>query len=295
MLAQVGGGLIVTPLLALTMPFSQTTVLGTSLLSMIPPASAALAQHHRCVAGWQQRLHRGSAWHQPDRQAQALAAWWWHACPALWCRSRISTGACSFTPNMVCSSPPLKMLETLPEARRNDPYPHPHRPAPQPWPQPPLTRNPVCAGLATLTGAWHPPWRSAPPSAAWLAAAPLCRRPQGTLSWPFAWEWPSWAGRRWPRPSEGRQWRRRRQQPRPLAITLGVRSMRRPAAECSTCTREQQRLQPFQYACQMPDTLCCKANSVEQDCPGNPGTRAATIPTVLKLERSCSWEGWIST
>lgn len=43
----VGGGLIVTPLLALTMPFSQTTVLGTSLLSMIPPASAALAQHHR--------------------------------------------------------------------------------------------------------------------------------------------------------------------------------------------------------------------------------------------------------
>lgn len=43
----VGGGLIVTPLLALTMPYPQSTVLGTSLLSMIPPASAALAQHHR--------------------------------------------------------------------------------------------------------------------------------------------------------------------------------------------------------------------------------------------------------
>lgn len=43
----VGGGLIVTPLLAMTMPYSQATVLGTSLLSMIPPATAALVQHRR--------------------------------------------------------------------------------------------------------------------------------------------------------------------------------------------------------------------------------------------------------
>ena len=46
----VGGGLIVTPLLAVAMPYAQATVLGTSLLSMIPPASAALVQHHRCEA-----------------------------------------------------------------------------------------------------------------------------------------------------------------------------------------------------------------------------------------------------
>ncbi|KAI3424813.1 hypothetical protein D9Q98_008199 [Chlorella vulgaris] len=43
----VGGGVIVTPLLALLTPFAQVTVLGTSLLAMIPPASAALLQHHR--------------------------------------------------------------------------------------------------------------------------------------------------------------------------------------------------------------------------------------------------------
>lgn len=43
----VGGGLIITPLLALTMDYSQATVLGTSLLAMIPPAAAALAQHRR--------------------------------------------------------------------------------------------------------------------------------------------------------------------------------------------------------------------------------------------------------
>ncbi|PRW45493.1 4-toluene sulfonate uptake permease [Chlorella sorokiniana] len=43
----VGGGLIVTPLLALTMDYPQATVLGTSLLAMIFPASAALLQHQR--------------------------------------------------------------------------------------------------------------------------------------------------------------------------------------------------------------------------------------------------------
>lgn len=36
-----------TPMMALTMPFQQATVLGTSLLSMIFPATAALAQHQR--------------------------------------------------------------------------------------------------------------------------------------------------------------------------------------------------------------------------------------------------------
>ena len=45
----VGGGLVVTPLLALTTTFDHGTVLGTSLLAMIPPASAALLQHHRWV------------------------------------------------------------------------------------------------------------------------------------------------------------------------------------------------------------------------------------------------------
>jgi hypothetical protein len=43
----VGGGVVVTPLLALLMPFPQATVLGTSLLAMIPPASVALLQHQR--------------------------------------------------------------------------------------------------------------------------------------------------------------------------------------------------------------------------------------------------------
>ena len=58
----VGGGVIVTPLLALLTPFSQATVLGTSLLSMIPPASAALVQHSRCDLGegvWFQAGTRG--------------------------------------------------------------------------------------------------------------------------------------------------------------------------------------------------------------------------------------------
>lgn len=41
------GGLIVTPLLALTMDYPQATVLGTSLLAMIFPASAALLQHQK--------------------------------------------------------------------------------------------------------------------------------------------------------------------------------------------------------------------------------------------------------
>ena len=43
----IGGGTIVTPLLALTMPYGQVVVLGTSLLSMVPPSLAALAQHAR--------------------------------------------------------------------------------------------------------------------------------------------------------------------------------------------------------------------------------------------------------
>lgn len=44
----IGGGTIVTPLLAvLSLPQEQTTILGTSLLSMIPPSAVALAQHAR--------------------------------------------------------------------------------------------------------------------------------------------------------------------------------------------------------------------------------------------------------
>lgn len=43
----IGGGTIVTPLLALTMPYGHATVLGTSLLSMAPPSMAALVQHTR--------------------------------------------------------------------------------------------------------------------------------------------------------------------------------------------------------------------------------------------------------
>jgi uncharacterized protein len=43
----IGGGTIVTPLLALTQPYGQATVLGTSLLAMIAPSVAGLAQHAR--------------------------------------------------------------------------------------------------------------------------------------------------------------------------------------------------------------------------------------------------------
>ena len=43
----IGGGTIGTPLLALTTPLTQATVLGTSLLAMLPPSAAALAQHAR--------------------------------------------------------------------------------------------------------------------------------------------------------------------------------------------------------------------------------------------------------
>jgi uncharacterized protein len=44
----IGGGTIVTPLLALVLPpGNQATVLGTSLLSMVLPSSAALVQHAR--------------------------------------------------------------------------------------------------------------------------------------------------------------------------------------------------------------------------------------------------------
>ena len=40
-----GGGTIVTPLLALVSPLPQAAVLGTSLLAMLPPSAVALAQH----------------------------------------------------------------------------------------------------------------------------------------------------------------------------------------------------------------------------------------------------------
>lgn len=43
----IGGGTVVTPLLALLMPYGQATVLGTSLLAMIPPSLAGLLQHWR--------------------------------------------------------------------------------------------------------------------------------------------------------------------------------------------------------------------------------------------------------
>ena len=43
----IGGGTIVTPLLALTTPLTQATVLGTSLLAMLPPSAAALFSHAR--------------------------------------------------------------------------------------------------------------------------------------------------------------------------------------------------------------------------------------------------------
>lgn len=43
----IGGGTIVTPLLALVTPLPQAAVLGTSLLAMIPPSVVALATHHR--------------------------------------------------------------------------------------------------------------------------------------------------------------------------------------------------------------------------------------------------------
>ncbi|KAK3284891.1 hypothetical protein CYMTET_7483 [Cymbomonas tetramitiformis] len=42
----IGGGTLVTPMLALTMPMTQQTVLGTSLFAMIFPASVGLLQHH---------------------------------------------------------------------------------------------------------------------------------------------------------------------------------------------------------------------------------------------------------
>ena len=43
----IGGGTVVTPLLALVSPLPQASVLGTSLLAMLPPSAMALAQHHR--------------------------------------------------------------------------------------------------------------------------------------------------------------------------------------------------------------------------------------------------------
>ena len=46
-LVGIGGGTIVTPLLALTSDLNQATVLGTSLLAMLLPSAAALNQHRK--------------------------------------------------------------------------------------------------------------------------------------------------------------------------------------------------------------------------------------------------------
>lgn len=43
----IGGGTVVTPLLAILTPLSQTAVLGSSLLAMVPPSCVGLAQHAR--------------------------------------------------------------------------------------------------------------------------------------------------------------------------------------------------------------------------------------------------------
>lgn len=43
----VGGGTVITPLLAITQPYNQATVLGTSLMAMIAPSIVALFQHAR--------------------------------------------------------------------------------------------------------------------------------------------------------------------------------------------------------------------------------------------------------
>jgi uncharacterized membrane protein YfcA len=43
----IGGGTIVTPLLAITTDLPQATVLGTSLLAMLLPSAAALNQHRK--------------------------------------------------------------------------------------------------------------------------------------------------------------------------------------------------------------------------------------------------------
>ena len=66
------GGLIVTPLLALTMDYPQATVLGTSLLAMIFPASAALLQHQRCA------VHAGGG------RAPLQEGWSVACCPVGW-------------------------------------------------------------------------------------------------------------------------------------------------------------------------------------------------------------------
>jgi uncharacterized membrane protein YfcA len=43
----IGGGTVVTPLLALVSPLPQAAVLGTSLLAMLPPSVVALGTHYR--------------------------------------------------------------------------------------------------------------------------------------------------------------------------------------------------------------------------------------------------------
>lgn len=48
-------------MLALLAPYSQATVLGTSLLAMIPPSLAALVQHHR----WGELCLSSFQWEEP--------------------------------------------------------------------------------------------------------------------------------------------------------------------------------------------------------------------------------------
>ena len=43
----IGGGTIVTPMLAITSQLDHSVILGTSLVSMVPPAAAGLVQHYR--------------------------------------------------------------------------------------------------------------------------------------------------------------------------------------------------------------------------------------------------------
>lgn len=145
----VGGGLIVTPLLALAQDYSQATVLGTSLFAMIAPASAALLQHQRCVCsgcaekgrGWCLGLGRfASSKHPPQPYAMpASLSTLPHA--AVWAVSplRFCTASCLSLPECLCQT----------------------------------------AGWAMLTGAWLQLWQPALQRAAWQGATWRYRRRQG--------------------------------------------------------------------------------------------------------------------
>ena len=65
----IGGGTIVTPLLALVSPLPQAAVLGTSLLAMLPPSAVALLQH-RALGNVDVRMGAALA------AGTALGAWW---------------------------------------------------------------------------------------------------------------------------------------------------------------------------------------------------------------------------